>query len=381
MKRMILPLLVLAMLTTAPRLSADASRETEMGRVAARDLEKTSKFITDPQILGRVERIGQEIAKIANTVPVDAEYGKSDVMGFEYKFKVLDDEDVNAFSLPGGFIYVNKGLLDYVQSDHELAGVLAHEVTHASHHHMAQILHEQSKMDGQIAVLLLAGVLGGIDTNDIANLMIGAELVRVARTNGYGQRAELDADKTAVTYCIKAGYNPVGMLTFLERLAQDHGRTPSVDLGILQTHPSPIIRCRNVQADIKSCGLPINRRAVTNPMCAKVVPVQVDGREVVRVMLDNRAVFDPAPIGDALTSEERARFIAVRINQFLDGEPGIREVTISPDGSTILGDGEPIVTVTPQDCAFTGKPAGEIAEQAAGAIRKAIWMEAIARIY
>src|SRR5262249_439382 len=108
--------------------------EVKVGRDSAAETEKEVKFITEPAIVERVNRIGQEIAAIANSTEIPATWGDPKVKKFNYSFRVVDDKDVNAFSLPGGFIYVNKGLLDYVHSDDELAGVLAHEVAHAAHH-------------------------------------------------------------------------------------------------------------------------------------------------------------------------------------------------------------------------------------------------------
>ena len=90
-------------------------------------------------------------------------WGSSQLKQFNYTFRVVDDKDVNAYSLPGGFIYVNKGLLDYVHSDDELAGVLAHEITHASHHHMVKLMHEQSKIQNVLlpALARLVGLSHG----------------------------------------------------------------------------------------------------------------------------------------------------------------------------------------------------------------------------
>ena len=356
-------------------------REIKMGREAAREIQKDAKFVTDPDIVERVESLGQSIAAVANSESVAASYGKSEIYQFEYKFKVLDDDDVNAMSLPGGFVYVNKGLLDYVESDHELAGVLAHEVAHSAHHHMTYLLKKQSKLDSQIALLLLAGMLTRVDASDLGNLLIGVQLVKIAKTSGYGQKAEADADATATAYVTKAGYNPVGILTFLERLARDHATMPSVDMGILQTHPAPRDRCKATMDQIRSLGLPINRRAVTNALKAVTEPSVVGDQEIVRVKLGESILFEPAPIGNTLTSEQRAEAIVTKVNQLLDSEPVFREVTLSPDGRTVLARGEPIIVATPQDGDLLGKPADEIAAEAAMVLKRAIWGEMIRRLY
>ena len=361
--------------------SEDAEkREIKMGREAAKEIEKEHKLVTDPKIVERVERLGQAIARVANSEAVEAGYGSSDIYQFEYKFKVLDDDGLNAFSLPGGFVYVNKGLLDYVQSDHELAGVLAHEAAHAAHHHMTYLLKEESKLDGRIALLLLAGMLTGVGSSDLSNLLIGVQLVRIAKTSGYGQRAETDADTTAVTYLAKAGYNPVGILTFLERLAHDYAHKPSLDMGILQTHPSPKSRCKAAMSRIEALGLPINRRAVTNCLKAVTEPAVVKGQTIVRVKLGDEVLFEPAQIENVLTSEQRATVIVTKVNQLLDSEPVLRDITISAGGQTVLARGEPIIAAIPQDGSLHEKPACEVAAQAAYVLRRAVWREMIDRL-
>jgi len=357
------------------------AREVKMGREAERDVEKEHKLVTDLAAIERVERIGNSIAAVANSVTVEAGYGSPDVYQFEYKFKIIEDEGINAFSLPGGIVYVNKGLLDYCQSDHELAGVLAHEAAHAAHHHMVHLLREQSKLDGQIALLLLAGMVARVDSTDLGNLLIGAQLVRIARTSGYGRKAETDADTAAVTYMAQSGYNPVGLLTFLERLARDAATKPDLNMGIMQTHPAPRDRCRNVTSEIKSLGLPLNRRAVTDSLKARTEATTVNGQSITRVTLGDQVLFDPAPVDNALTSEQRAQAITVKVNQFLDSDPKFREVRLSSDGGTVLARGEPVIMVFDQDAVQDGKPTHELAQHAADVLKRAIWCEMIARIY
>jgi hypothetical protein len=358
-----------------------AKSEIKMGKEGAVEVEKEQKLLTDAKVTERVEKIGQAIAAIANSDVVPASYGKSDIYKFDYKFKVVDDESVNAFSLPGGIIYINKGLLDYVESDHELAGVLAHEVAHSAHHHMTYLIKEQSKLDGQIALVLLAGMLTRISSRDLGHILIGAQLLRIAKTSGYGQKAENDADVSAVAYVAKAGYNPVGSLTFMERLAHDYGARPALDLGIMQTHPIPTERCKTVTAQIKALGLPINRRAVTKAVKAVTEESEVGGLKIAQVKLGDQVLFEAAPIESVLTSEQRAEAVATKVNQLLDSDPVVREITLGSDGRTVLARGEAIVVVTPQDADLIGKPPSEVAAQAASILRRTVWAEMVTRLY
>ncbi len=378
-------LIIIALLVMIPSVTLGnddlANREVKMGREAAREVEKEHKLVTDPQIVDRVNSIGNEIAKIANSIRVEASYGNPEICQFDYKFKVIEDDDINAFSLPGGFVYVNSGLLNYVQSDHELAAVLAHEIAHSSHHHMTYLLKEQSRLDGRIALVLLAGMLTKMNATDLGNVLIGAQLVKIARVSGYGQKAEFDADRTAVDYLAKSKYNPVGMVTFLERLSRDYATIPQSDLGILQTHPPSRQRVKNAIARIEELGLPINRRSVVKAVKAETEVASVNGQQITRIKLGDQILFEPAPMGDTLSSEERAKTIAEKVNQLLDSEPQVREVKVGSDHKTVLARGCPIIEVTDEDVAFQKKPAEEIAKQAADAIRKVIWQELVQSFY
>ena len=385
-------ILTLAILFTAPVLASGTApssdpyakaraREIRMGREAAIEVEKECKLVKDPAVVERVEVIGKAIAAVANVEVVDATYGSANVYQFDYKFKVIEDKTVNAFSLPGGYIYIHTGLLDYAQSEHELAGVLAHEIAHASHHHMVYLLKEQSKLDGKMALLLLAGVLSRIDTDDLSNLLIGAQFLRIAKTNGYGRKAEGDADAAAVTYMTKSGFNPVGMLTFLERLARDYNSRPEVDMGIMQTHPMPKDRCRDVLARVKTMGIPVNRRAVTDALVAQIKLTTVNDQPIAEIVLGKDLLFKPAPIDGMLTSRQRAEYIVGRINRFLDTEPDMREIALSPDGTTVLGHGEPIIVVSEKDSLLCNGSACKVASDAAELIKRAVWREMIDRMY
>src|SRR5687767_7947666 len=122
-----------------------------MGREAHEEMVRNGlKLLKDPELQKRIDTIGNRIAAIVNDTKLPVTYGSSVLVPYDYKFYIVDDNDVNAFSLPGGFIYLNKGLLKYMQSDEELAGVLGHEIIHAAHHHVARLQREQSRMNTQM---------------------------------------------------------------------------------------------------------------------------------------------------------------------------------------------------------------------------------------
>ncbi|HVK01839.1 MAG TPA: M48 family metalloprotease [Armatimonadaceae bacterium] len=354
--------------------------EVKMGREAHEDLLKSGiKLIRDPKLVERVETIGKKIASVANANPLPATYGSSKHVPFDYKFFVVDDPDVNAFCLPGGYIYVNKGLLDYVQSDDELAGVLGHEVTHAAHHHIVKLQKEQSRLNTQLAIGLLAAILARVPTTDTMNLLTGFQLIAIQKVNGYGQDAERDSDRTGVTLTHKAGYNPVGALTFMERLGRDQKTRPDIEMGIFRTHPPEKERADAMVAQIKEMGLPINRREVTNALRVQVRSVSATKEaaapatppataavgSVSEVLLEGKVIY-------RTSSQDRAKQAAAALDKVLDSDLQIYD--ISRRGATLLARGEPILTIETEEASLLASSSPSVAaENAYKALRSALY--------
>ena len=346
--------------------------EIKIGADAAVEVAKESKLIDDPAMNARVQAIGAAIASVANTKQIKAAYGNSDVYQFNYVMKIVDDKEINAFSLPGGFVYVNKGLLDYVQSDDELAGVIAHEIAHAAHHHAMALMKTQDKqaMATAIGVLLAAGL--GAKSNDLGNLAQAAQLIGVAKLSAYGQKAEFDADRTAVDYMAGTSYNPAGMLTFMERLARDEIRKPQITYGIFATHPPANLRATQIIDEMKKLSLPINRRLVTTYMKVqmKQIPdssaysISIMGAEIVKIA-------DTPTIKASL----RAQQVADDLSQTLISGARMNNVRIGNNGSAVMVMGKPIICPTDEDAALAGTSIEQITKSAADAIKKAMLNE------
>ncbi|MDW8320929.1 MAG: M48 family metalloprotease [Armatimonadota bacterium] len=355
--------------------------EVRMGREAAQEIERTLRLVTDPVLVERVNRIGQEIAAVANASEVPITWGIQKRSQFQYTFKVVDDKDVNAFSLPGGFIYVNKGLLDYVQSDHELAAVLAHEIAHAAHHHLLRLGQENEKINRRVTLpALLVMVLSGAPPRDLSNVMMGVQLYQIAKLNGFTQEAEMDADHAAILYLRQTGYNPVGMLTFMERLARDEARRPERQLGIFRTHPPSRERAQAMIDLFRKLGIAVNRRAV-----ARILPVElrektVNQHNLTEICLDSVPVFAPADASSG-NSAQRARQIGERLDSLLNDGIQMYDIRLSSDKRTVVARNNPILTIEPEDAALYGKSMQELAEQVSNAIKRALWNELIQRAY
>jgi len=205
-------------------------KEVQMGQAISRQVEKEYKLVDDPLIQKRVEDIGKKIASVCDRKDID------------YYFKVLDDEEINAVSLPGGFVYVNKGLIDKVASDDELAGVLAHEVGHIVARHSIkklQALQGYSILRILVAVAPQSGAVGNAADAAFTELLLG-----------YAREDELLADQLGTRYTKLAGYDPHGMISFLEKLQEINRRKPLMPKSYFKTHPYVPDRIRVVKQEL-----------------------------------------------------------------------------------------------------------------------------------
>jgi len=205
-------------------------KEVQMGQAISQQVEKEYKAADDPLIQKRVEDIGKKIASVCDRKEID------------YSFKVLNDEEVNAFSLPGGFVYVNKGLIDKVSNDDELAAVLAHEVGHVVARHSIKKL--QAMQAYSILRILVAAAPGSGNVGNAADIAFAEILL------GYGREDELLADQLGARYTKLAGYNPRAMISFLEKLQDIERRKPARPKSYFKTHPYVPDRIRIVKQEL-----------------------------------------------------------------------------------------------------------------------------------
>ena len=322
---------------------ADLKKDVELGKRVSVDADKEFKLSKNKEYIDRVNRIGQEIAAIANSNKVKVSWGDARLNKFEYTFKVVsskeDENQVNAFSLPGGFIYVFEGLIKFAESDDELAGVLAHEISHASFRHIATLEKEASKMQlVQLPALIIALLSGGRAGGDI---LVLTQLVGIAKNSGWSQQAELSADLGAVQYLQHSKYNPIGMLTFMERLARDQRSKEAVDWGIFRTHPPSRDRADAMVNYFNASHIPIHRSQVSTS-CRTTVVAKADG--TVDAVFGKKPIFTFA----GKDASARAESAVQKMNQFFDTVPELFEVAFSPKGE-ILGRKEVLFKITDED--------------------------------
>ena len=351
-----------------------ADAETKEGADAAADIDKQMKLITDPAILKRVDTIGQRLAAVADTTTVPAEFGNDHAYPFTWHFSVVDSKEVNAFSLPGGHVYVNSGLLDAVRSDDELAGVLGHEITHAAHHHIDTISHIQNTKFALLNVASLLAVIASMMGRGNGGLMGAASAGQYAEmgilNNTYSEQAERDADHGGTILMQKAGFNPVGMLTFMERLGDFEDRSPQVNQGIFQNHPPAAERVELLRAELAQMHVSVTARAlrlVSGGFRASVRAGTVGQTEDI---VFNKEVV--ATLADP--SGARARATADLLNTLLDN--GLQMYQVDVDNATLLAADRPLLAFSPADAALTpGATPASLAAQARKNLQKGLWAQ------
>jgi predicted Zn-dependent protease len=204
-------------------------KEVKIGESIVKEVEKKYKFVDDPLIINRVEEIGKKIVAVCDRKDID------------YHFYVLNEEEINAVSLPGGFVYVNKGLIDKISNDDELAGVLAHEVGHIVARHSVKKL--QAMMGYSLLRLLLA------QAPQPAEVGTGADWAFLQLMLGYSREDELLADQLAARYTKLAGYDPNSLINFLENLRQAE-KYKLKPLSYVKTHPYIPDRIRIIKQEL-----------------------------------------------------------------------------------------------------------------------------------
>jgi len=349
------------------------SGETEQDRQekasAAGDvasIEKEVKMVADAALLGRLQRVATRLIPVCGRPTMT------------YTIKVINSGSLNAFSLPGGYIYVTKGLMEAVESDDELAAVLGHEIGHIALRHGPKQEAAAKRMEPAVVGAILVAVLTG---RAEAGLVV--QQIEEGRLNHYGRDMELEADQAGVETLRRAQYNPVAMLTVLEGLARMERASPisPEELGSGQTHPLAEERAAKVAQRLKGLNVDVvaGRREVTNVMRVLASPVTVQGKTEAEVTIGSPqtfAVFRPAP-RDGQEALARAQAIAQRLNDAMLS--GIRafDVALKMDGTQaeILARGEPVLTVYPEDAAVQGATVEEVAEKAHTAILQAFQQE------
>ena len=195
-------------------------KEIALGSQIAGEFEQTARMVEDPVIADYVDRIGQNIVKHSDAkVP--------------FHIKVVDTDEVNAFAFPGGYFYVNKGLLLAARNEAEMAGVMAHEISHVTARHAtARMSKGQYLQLAAIPALFVGGYWAQMGIQNAMGLGINLELMGITR------ESEREADQLGIQYLWNAGYDPNAFVSFFEKMQEDEKSKPGRMAGWFRTHPS-----------------------------------------------------------------------------------------------------------------------------------------------
>jgi predicted Zn-dependent protease len=209
-------------------------KEIAIGKGLAQQVEKQAKIINDPVISEYVNRIGQNLVRNSDAkVP--------------FTIKVIDSEDVNAFALPGGFFFVNSGLILKADSEAELAGVMAHEIAHvAARHGTKQATRGEIAQLATIPLIIMTyGTWTGYGIYQAASILVPIGFLKFSR--GF----ESEADMLGLEYMYKAGYDPTAFVNFFEKIQTMEKRKPGTMAKVFSTHPPTDDRIKAAQKNIQ----------------------------------------------------------------------------------------------------------------------------------
>jgi beta-barrel assembly-enhancing protease len=204
-------------------------KEVAIGRQFAQEVDRSAKLVEDPIVVEYINKVGQNLVLHSDAkVP--------------FTIKVIDADEINAFALPGGFFYVNKGLILAADNEAELAGPMAHEIAHVAARHGVEQASKGQIVNWASLPLIFMGGWGGFAVQQAASLAIPMGFLKFSRN------AEYEADRLGVQYLWATGYDPHSMSTFFEKLQAQEKKKPGTMARIFSTHPMVGDRIEKVNA-------------------------------------------------------------------------------------------------------------------------------------
>jgi predicted Zn-dependent protease len=245
-------LLAVLTLNCVPLPAAAVSTQTEIrqGQEEVRHIDAENAIVNDPVLNNWVQTIADNLKR---------ERARPDI---DYTFKIIDTDDINAFSLPGGFIYVNFGLLNFVNSDDELAGVMGHEMGHVERRHVVTLPAKEQALNVLIGILSVFSVFA----YRFGGLLGEAAIQKMSRQD------ELQADQYGLMLMTRAGYDPNAMVSFMERLGKEYGAGGDVLAKYFEDHPGSTARISHLE------GYPQLNKSDTQQVLAEAIHDEEEGR-------------------------------------------------------------------------------------------------------
>jgi predicted Zn-dependent protease len=220
--------------------------EYRLGSMVVRGLRDQGQLLEDPEINEYLNNVGSRLVSQAQ-VPA----------GQAFKFFLVNDPEINAFALPGGFVGINAGLLLATRNENELAGVLAHEISHVTQRHIARSMAAESRNSVVSTAAMLAAILvGAAAGGDVAIAgLAAAQSVALQNQMTFSRANETEADNVGIGLMTRAGYNPNGMWQFFEVIQRQNGTTNEADIpAIVRSHPVTVERIAEARSRSASLG-------------------------------------------------------------------------------------------------------------------------------
>ena len=242
--RKILALIALVLLLPVKALCAEAdpdlAKEVEIGRKAIARIEQEWPLTTDPAVTSKLEVILSRLEPYMSR-------------RLNWEIRLVKTEALNAFCIPGGFIFFTTGMIDTLKTDSELAAVMAHEMIHADRKHTLRMQAQSSKVTlGALAAMILSG--------GSAAPIILTQIAQIAITSSYTIELEAEADRLGLDALIKSGYSPTGMITLFEHFMAEEYRQPIHEYGIYMNHPETPQRLAAAVKTLHERKIPIERK-------------------------------------------------------------------------------------------------------------------------
>lgn len=242
--------------------------EEELSKEFLRVVKKQFELIQDPVVVGYVNTIGRNILSNMPTQP------------FAYRFYVVKQHVYNAFATPAGHIFINSGLLEALDNEEELAGILAHEIAHVVSRHISQNLDRSPKINLATLAGIAAGILiGGSGSGELGNaVMVGSMAAGQSASLAFSREDELQADQLAFNYLEHAGYTSMGLLTSLEKMRSKQWFGTDQIPAYLMTHPASEERMGYIDSHLESAPLPESKKRPINQNTFRFVQATLTGK-------------------------------------------------------------------------------------------------------
>lgn len=232
----------------APKNKYKTQDDVKLGRDYSAQVEKQLPVLNDSEATRYLQDVGR---RLANSIPNQFQHSE-----FEYNFKIINARDINAFALPGGPMYVNRGMIEAARNEGELAGVMAHELSHvALRHSTAQATKQSSPLN---QVLGIGSILGGAILGGQAGAAIGSTIYQSVFVLPFSRDYETQADTLGAQIMANAGYDPQDLANVFKTIEQQSGGNRAPEF--LSTHPNPENRYENINREAKIL------RVSTNPI-------------------------------------------------------------------------------------------------------------------